>query len=124
MKKLLEKPLGRFVGHVYTLLAVCLGFVVFRAADAGEAVTVLRAMFTGFTVMPASTLALERISPAVWCALGAGVLGSFPAGPWLKKHLTGGGWRAVSYAGAAALFALCLLAAAGSSFQPFIYAQF
>jgi len=98
--------------------------VVFRAADVGEAVTVLRAMFTGFTATPASTLALERISPAVWCALGAGVLGSFPVGPWLKKRLTGGGWTAASCVGTAALFALCLLAAAGSSFQPFIYAQF
>ncbi len=124
MKKLLAKPLGRFVGHVYTLLAVCLGFVVFRAADVGEAVTVLRAMFTGFTLCPASTLALERISPAVWCALGAGVVGSLPEGPWLKKRLTGRGWIAASYAGAAALFAICLLAAAGSGFQPFIYAQF
>jgi len=124
MKKLEAKPLGRCLGHVYTLLAVCLGFVVFRAADVGEAVTVLRAMFTGFTITPASTLALERISPAVWCALGAGVLGSLPQGPWLKKRLAGRGWTAASYAGAAALFALCLLAAAGSGFQPFIYAQF
>ena len=31
---------------------------------------------------------------------------------------------AVSFAGAAALFVVCLLAAAGSGFQPFIYAQF
>jgi len=124
MKKLLAKPLGRFAGHVYTLLAVCLGFVVFRAADLGEAVTVIRAMFTGFALTPASTLALERISPAVWCALGAGAVGSLPVGPWLKKRLSGGGWTAVSYIGTAALFALCLLAAAGSGFQPFIYAQF
>ncbi|MEY8386130.1 MBOAT family O-acyltransferase [Oscillospiraceae bacterium 38-13] len=124
MKRLLERPLGRFLGHVYTLLAVCLGFVVFRAASVGEAWTVLRAMFSGFTLSPASTLALEQISPAVWCALGAGVLGSLPVGPWLKKRLSGGGWTVLSYAGTTGLFVLCLLAAAGSRFQPFIYAQF
>ena len=124
MKRLQEKPLGRWLGHVYTLLAVCVGFVVFRAASVSEAMTVLRAMFTGFTLSPASTLALERISPAVWCALGAGVAGSLPVGPWLKKRLGGGWLEFSSYAGAAALFVLCLLAAAGSSFQPFIYAQF
>lgn len=124
MKKLLEKPLGRCVGHVYTLLAVCVGFVVFRAATVAEAAAVLRAMFTGFTLSPASSLALARISPAVWCALGAGVVGSLPVGPWLRKRLDGGWLEFSSFAGAAALFVLCLLAAAGSSFQPFIYAQF
>lgn len=119
-----EKPLGRFAGHVYTLLAVCVGFVVFRASSLAEAMTVLRAMFTGFALSPASTLALERISPAVWCALGAGIVGSLPVGPWLKRRLDGPWLEVSSFAGAAALFVLCLLAAAGSSFQPFIYAQF
>ena len=122
MKK--ETPLGRCLGHVYTLLAVCLGFVVFRAATVEEAFTVLRAMFTGFTLTSASTLALARISPAVWCALAAGIAGSLPLGPWLKRRLDGKWLEFSSFAGAAALFALCLLAAAGSSFQPFIYAQF
>lgn len=124
IQKFQEKPLGRCLGHVYTLLAVCLGFVVFRAASVGEAMAVLRAMFAGFTLSPASTLALERISPAVWCALGAGVIGSLPVFPWLQKRLDGGWLEFSSYAGAAALFVLCLLAAAGSRFQPFIYAQF
>nr|WP_325213169.1 MBOAT family O-acyltransferase [uncultured Oscillibacter sp.] len=124
MEKLREKPLGRCLGHVYTLLAVCAGFVMFRAASVPEALTVLRAMFTGFALSPASTLALERISPAVWCALGAGIIGSLPLGPWLKRRLGGGWLEFSSFAGAAALFVLCLLAAAGSSFQPFIYAQF
>ena len=124
LKRLQENPLARFLGHVYTLLAVCVGFVVFRAASVGEAAVVLRAMFTGFAPSPASTLALERISPAVWCARAAGAAGSLPVGPWLKKRLSGGVWTVLSFAGTAALFALCLLAAAGSSFQPFIYAQF
>lgn len=124
MKKLLEKPLGRCLGHLYTLLAVCVGFVVFRAASVAEAMTVLRAMFTGFALSPASTLALERISPAVWCALGAGVIASLPVGPWLKRRLDGGRLEFSSFAASAALFVLCLLAAAGSGFQPFIYAQF
>ena len=103
---------------------MCAGFVVFRAVSLAEAMTVLRAMFTGFTLSPASTLALERISPAVWCALGAGIVGSLPVGPWLKRRLDGGWLEFSSFAGAAALFVICLLAAAGSSFQPFIYAQF
>lgn len=124
IEKLQKNPLARFFGHVYTLLAVCVGFVVFRAASVGEAVTVLRAMFTGFTPVPASTLALHRISPAVWCALGAGIVGSLPIVPRLRTRLAGGWLEFSSYAASAVLFVLCLLAAAGSTFQPFIYAQF
>ena len=50
--------------------------------------------------------------------------GSLLVVPWLERRLKGGWLEVSSYAGAAALFVLCLLAAAGSSFQPFIYAQF
>ena len=57
-------------------------------------------------------------------AVSLGVIGNLPLGPWLKKRLGGGWLEFSSFAGAAALFVLCLLAAAGSSFQPFIYAQF
>lgn len=121
---------GRVVSHIYALLAVCLGFVVFRAGSLTEAFAVLRAMFTGFALTPASTLALERVSPAAWCALMAGTAACLPAGPWLVRR-TGelppqarSRVTAASYAGTAALFLLCLLAAAGSGFKPFIYVQF
>lgn len=123
--RLVEKSrLAKFFGHIYTLLVVCLGFVVFRAADMSEALAVFRAMFTGGTTA-ASTLALERIAPAAWAALAAGVVGGTPAGPWLKKRVSGSSWAAAaSYAAAAAAFIICILCMAGSGFQPFIYAQF
>ena len=114
---------GKVLSHVYTLLVVCLGFVIFRASSLGEALMVYRAMFTGGTAAE-SGLALARISPAAWCAMGAGVVGSTPVGPWLKERASGGFWRPVSYIAAAGLFVLCLLCAAGSGFQPFIYTQF
>lgn len=123
MEKLRASLPGRALCHVYTLLAVCLGFVIFRAADIGEAAVLFRAMFSGGTTA-ASSLALARISPAAWCAMGAGVIASMPVGPWLRERVSGGFWRPVSYAAAAGLFVLCLLCAAGSGFQPFIYTQF
>ena len=124
VKKLQRSLPGRLAGHLYTLLAVCLGFVVFRASSIGEAGRWLAALFTGGPA-PSATLFLERLSPAAWCALGAGAVGCGPVGPWLREKLPRRGWlTAASYAGAAALFAASLLAAAGSGFQPFIYAQF
>ena len=118
-----KSPAGRFLGHLYTLLGVCLGFVIFRASSAGEALSVFRAMFAG-SVTHASTLALERIAPAAWAALAAGIVGSTPVWPWMKKRLGGAPLAAASYAVAAAGFVVCILAMAGSGFQPFIYSQF
>ena len=114
----------KILGHIYTLLVVCLGFVIFRAASIGEAFAVFRAMFTG-GITPAATLALERIAPAAWVALAAGVIGSTPVGPQMKKRFHAvPGALAASYAAAAVVFVGCLLSMAGSGFQPFIYAQF
>ena len=121
---------GRVLSHVYALLAVCLGFVIFRAADLGQALSFFQVLFTGFAPLPASSLALARVSPAAWLALAAGIAGCLPIAPWLAQRtgtLADAPRRAVtaaSFAGAAALFVLCLLAAAGSGFQPFIYFQF
>ncbi len=129
-KNLQKTALGRAASRLYALLAVCLGFVVFRAGSLAEAFSVLGAMFTGFGFTPASTLVLERISPAAWCALAAGIAACLPLGPkavqWADRLSPEGRRRvtAASYGGAVALFALCLLAAAGSGFQPFIYGQF
>ena len=121
---------GRVFCHVYTLAVVCLGFVIFRAASPGQAMEFFRVLFTGFRPAAASSMALAQISPAAWCALLAGAAGSLPLGPRLRAWACGLGetprrWmEACSFAGAAVLFALCLMAAAGGSFQPFIYAQF
>ena len=127
----LQKSLpGRVIGHIYTLLLVCLGFVIFRAPSLSGALEMFRAMFTFASPGAEAVLALERISPAAWLALCAGVVGCLPVGPWLADRagrLEGaprGCLRAASYAAAAALFAVCVLAASGGNFQPFIYNQF
>lgn len=121
---------GRAVCHAYTLAAVCLGFVIFRCADLAQVLEMFRALFAGFRMTPASALALRRVTPAAWCALLAGCAGSLPIAPGLRSWAEGlgdGPRRALdvcSFAGAAVLFLLCLMAAAGGSFRPFIYAQF
>lgn len=129
-KRLGRSALGRFFLHIYTLAAVCLGFVIFRSADLAQVGEMFRALFTGFRFTSGSTLVLCRISPASWCALAAGCLMCTTLGPditaWARDlpDKPGRAMRMCSYAGAAALFVLCLMAAAGGSFQPFIYGQF
>ena len=82
--KSLQKSLpGRVFGHVYTLLLVCLGFVIFRAPSLGGALGMFRAMFTFAAPAAEAVLALERIGPAAWLALAVGIVGCLPVGPWL-----------------------------------------
>ncbi len=121
---------GRIFGHVYTLILVCLGFVLFRASSPANALGVFRAMFVPVSPVPAAVTALERIAPSAWLALCAGIAGSLPIVPWLRAKISSLGETArswltgLSLVGTAALFVVCMLAAAGGNFQPFIYNQF
>ena len=121
---------GRVIGHICTLLLVCLGFVIFRAPSIGSALGMFRAMFTFAAPSAEAVLALERFGPAVWLALAAGIVGSLPVVPWLAgrvDRMSGASrscLRAISYLAVIALFAVCALAASGGNFQPFIYNQF
>ena len=117
---------SRALLRVYTLIAVCLGFVLFRAADLSEAMKLFGAMFAFRAGTPASAAALHGFLSAKF--LGAFALSialCFPLGRLLA------GWenraaalRPISYALTLALLILCLLAMAAQGFQPFIYAQF
>ncbi len=122
MEKWVKKWYWKPVCHVYTLLAVCLGFVVFRAPSLGAAFTYIGRMFTpGGGVSDA----LPFFSPYMLTLLCAAVIFSVPAVPYLRK-------RAVALVGETvadtAGYVICIpaLAAsvmtlASSSFNPFIY---
>ncbi len=121
---------GRVVSHLYLILVVVLGFVLFRSVDLVQAGEMFSALFTGFALNPASTLALERIPLTSWLALAFGVAASAGAVPFVKDKLTAlpmahrDRLTGLSCAGAVLMLALCLIAAAAGNFQPFIYAQF
>ncbi len=116
---------GRVLSRIYTLLAVCLGFVMFRAGTVTQGFEMLGAMFTAFSMTDAATVALRgMLTGQTLTALGAGVLLSMPVMPWLKPRLRGKWLEPVSYAACIVLFILCLMQLASGGFAPFIYAQF
>lgn len=122
--KKLEK--SRVLGHVYTLVVVCLGFVIFRADSVSQAICVIRAMFTGFFFTVTGTVALRgMMTPEVILALVLAVVFSMPVVPWLSdreglKKL----WRPITWVGTLLLLALCLIKLAAGDFSPSIYAGF
>lgn len=122
---------GRVLSHVYLLLAVCLGFVMFRAESAAEGLRMLSAMFIGFSFTAEGTLLLDGIcGNYTMLILAAAAVLSLPVLPFCQKRLAllpkkvqgaveGGSWLACL-----CLLVLCFAVLASEGFSPFIYAQF
>ncbi len=121
-KRLEKRPA---IGHIYTLLAVCLGFVLFRAPDLGAAGRMLAALFIPGSLSAAAALALRRAANLRdLLLLAPGILASFPWGEKLRRSLREGKLRGLGYALCLLLLALCVTELAAGGFAPFIYAQF
>jgi alginate O-acetyltransferase complex protein AlgI len=117
--------------HAYLLLVVTIGWVFFRADTLRGAAAFLKAMF-GFGMAAPTEFAVSwYLTPPLWLALAAGLLGSAPLVPWLAewRHRTPAASRAWSLdAAAVAALSLILVASilqvAARSYSPFIYFRF
>jgi alginate O-acetyltransferase complex protein AlgI len=126
------RRLPRALGHIYALLVVCVGFVLFRAADFGQAAHFISQMFTGFwTTHEAAALALSQLNPLFICAFVAGVLGSFGLPALLRRLYVrvspgarGTVVRPALYAGSLLLLLVCLMFLSSGQYNPFIYFRF
>lgn len=120
----------KVLNHVYTLLAVTVGFVIFRAESLQQAFYVIKSMFgfgSNYSVGYTKTLAL--LSPYTVFVFLCAVIGCTPLmkKALLKLHAAEHGKAVAEYA--AMLFALAILvlsfmALAADSYNPFIYFRF
>ena len=130
------RKLPRAVGHIYTMLVVTLGFVLFRADTIGYGLEYIGRMFTGFD-MNASSLstALTQLTPWFIVMLIAAIIGCAPIRPLadkIRSVLYGEGeltaaWKAVQialYVLAAAGLVWCILRLSAGAYNPFIYFRF
>ena len=127
------RKLPRFVGHIYTMLVVCVGFVIFRADTFAEAFGMIGRMFAGFDFSPAyMSAALQQLTPYFLFMLAMGILFSAPAENIVKK-LRGTSEVKVRvrpavqgalYAFSFVLLAWCIIRLSGGSYNPFIYFRF
>lgn len=128
VKDFLRKPPVRVLAHVYTLLVVCSGFVMFRADSVAEGVRVLGAMF-GVSGESASLLSPLEIVRTLSCwNIVLLLLGVVACTPLLKlgfaRFRDSLAAQALSCAGCAALLVFCVAELAAGGFAPFIYLQF
>lgn len=125
------KKLPRILGHLYALLVVCVGFVLFRAETLAQGIGVIGRMFTGFRFdAGAMTPVINQMTPQFLLILAVGILLSFPLTVKLQEKVNGcsvrvkNGVEMASYAGSILLLLLCILSLAGGTYNPFIYFRF
>lgn len=129
------KKLPKLIRRIYTLLAVTIGFVLFRADTIGEAVTFVSRMFSG-TNMNAQSMAfaLQALTPYFIVMLLAGILCCGPFSGLTqrvrdlesKQTLTAREnlLQKATFFVAFFLLAWCMVRLAGGSYNPFIYFRF
>ncbi len=125
--KLSSRRLLRPFARLYTLLAVCLGFVVFRAPDTASAFDYIAKMFS---FSGNCSDALVHFSPYNTLILLAGILLSLPILNVLRRLAIKLGDRfalcleVVGYVLSLPLLFWCIMQLASSTFNPFIYYNF
>ena len=122
--KKLQTGKGRVMGHIYTLLVVCIGFVMFRAGTVAQGLQMIAAMFAGFRFTATGTVALHRLMSAEnLLMMAAGILCSMPLREKLLPRM-GKAAHGISCFAALMVLVLCIIKMAAGNFAPSIYAQF
>lgn len=113
--------------HIYTFLAVTVGFVLFRAETLPAAWGMVCRMFTGWALGGEFAARLSLLlSPIAVAALVIAALASLPYGGMLSARLEqrGGVCEGLTYVIAIVGFVLCVLCLSTSAYNPFIYFRF
>lgn len=129
------KKLPKVLGHIYCVLVVCIGFVIFRADDMGQAIDMIARMFTGFDFSAQSvSLVWQVLTPYSIVMLIAGILLAAPipmvyeklaaAGKIMKSESSRKAGETVAYTVSFVLILWCMLRLSGNTYNPFIYFRF
>ena len=130
------RKMPRVLGHIYTMLVVTLGFVLFRADTISYGFGYIGRMFTGFDFSPAAlSPALTQLTPWFITMLIAAVIGCAPIRPLADRFranmqhgaYVSSAWKSAQlflYVFAAAGLVFCMLRLSSGAYNPFIYFRF
>ncbi len=129
------KKAPKVIARIYTLLVVCVGFVMFRADTLTEGLFMIKQMFTGFSMDPDSmSFAVQQLTPWFVVMLAAGIIGAAPIRKLVdhirenvQPEVLAGKWKTVQivlYVASAVLLIWCMIRLSGSTYNPFIYFRF
>ena len=129
------KKLPVWLRHIYTLLTVTVGFVIFRADTMSEACVFIGKLFSGYTFTYENmSFAIQALTPHFIAMLLAAILCCGPLAKFSnrvrnledKEELTveENRLQILSFALSCLLLLWCMLRLAGGSYNPFIYFRF
>lgn len=120
-----EKKWFDIVRVIRTMFLVCIGYVLFRADNVGQAGTYLAGMFGVGTIGVVDEVFIEYISNAKYVLLAA-IFFSVPVIPWVKDNnkIPDSVKFIVKNVGLIVIFVLSLLVSIKSTYNPFIYFNF
>jgi len=129
------RRLPRVIGHIYLMVIVTVGFVIFRADTISYGFGMIGKMFGGFSFTDSSmSLALQQLTPHFIIMLAAAIAFCGPLEKLVnrikcdsdKVALSGkiAGLQVISYSVAFALLAWCMIRLSGGAYNPFIYFRF
>jgi alginate O-acetyltransferase complex protein AlgI len=129
------RKLPKLIGHIYTLLAVTVGFVIFRADTISEAVTFIAKMFSGFDFSAgAMSFTVQALTPYFIVMVIAAIVCCGPLSKLTERitllenreSLCSSDLRlqTVTFVMAWLLLVWCIIRLTGSSYNPFIYFRF
>jgi len=127
LKKVLDK-LPKWVGHVYTLVVVLIGWVLFRAEGLRGCVNILKAMFVPFvTEITMQQMGIYLESYGIY--LGLGILLSMPIFPRIREYINtkfsnNSFVYIMYYLFVIGVFVLSVIFLSQATYNPFIYFRF
>lgn len=111
----------RVLGHIYTLLAVMIGFVIFRADSMRQAVHFIASMFSFGATAVGTMTAVSVMSPLFIITLIIAAVACTPVLIMLPKNAV---TRLLGMVLTIILYMLCIMEIAAGSYNPFIYFRF
>jgi alginate O-acetyltransferase complex protein AlgI len=120
------KRMPRALGHIYTLLFVCLAFVIFRADTIGYAAGFIAKMFAGWDFSTASmVVAIRQLTPLFLATVVVACVAATPIKSLFETRLGSSRFGiASSYVLATVLLAVCFVFLSSGAYNPFIYFRF
>ena len=112
------------LAHIYALLAIMLGWVLFRSPDISHAVTYMGMMFGVGSAGVMDSIAWMYLTDG-WFMWALGILLSMPVVPYIQHRFAASrGWQFAEPLLAGGIFLLSVLMTVSSSYNPFIYFNF
>ena len=127
------QKLPRVVAHIYSLVVVTVGFVIFRADTLAQGWMFIRKMFSDFSISAAgNSLAMQQMTPWFIFILVIAVLCAAPVNSLVKgirSKMTEGSKGLAVCGTIKSVFTLvlllwCMIRLSGNAYNPFIYFRF